>query len=136
MTTPSDPPSSDKQSGFAIPVPSGYIWLRERGLIQYLPGSVLQPWYFLGDDEMFDVTREWPSAPSRDQPGLVAFARRQDNDEIACFRIGSGGVDGVVLIQGWTDTGYELRAQYHTFWGWLKAVIDNIADSTDSAELS
>jgi hypothetical protein len=58
----------------------------------------------------------------------VAFARRQDGDDIACFEVGPQGVNSVVIIHGWTDAGYDIVAKYRTFWEWLKSVIDDIAE--------
>ncbi len=62
--------------------------------------------------------------------GLLAFARRQDCDDIACFELPSIETPRVILIQGWTRSGeaYDLVASYSNFWDWMKSVIDDIAE--------
>jgi hypothetical protein len=67
----------------------------------------------------------WPKTRSAHR--LVAFAVRQDNDDIACWVVGRDEpVTEVVLAHGWTPGGYEVRATCSSFWEWLKTVIDDM----------
>ena len=116
---------------FSRHLPPGYHWLAERGLAGFEPGTSLQPWYLLHEDDLFDVAARWPNGPlSNSALGpLVAFARRQDCDDIACCRL----IDGnprIYLIHGWTDAsvGYTIHARHADLWSWLKAVIDDVAE--------
>ncbi len=106
----------------------GYRWVVERGLVGWAPFTELQPWYFLPEEEMFDATERWPIGPS-DAP-LLVFARRQDCDDLACFRQGVGNTSEVVEVEGWSQGGnsYDIIRLFPTFWEWLKSVIDDIAD--------
>ncbi len=122
-------PKSDfttREPHFDFDTPRGYKWLLKRGLVGYYDSSPLEPWYYLERDEVFDVTDEWPHGPAKDR--LVAFARRQDSDDVACFEVGPQGANSVVIIHGWTNAGYDIVAEYRTFWEWLRSVIDDIGE--------
>jgi hypothetical protein len=59
---------------------------------------------------------------------LLAFAKRQDCDDLACFVVGASGVvQGVALVHGWTANGFELCEEFPDFWAWMKHVMDDIA---------
>lgn len=89
--------------------------------------SPLAPWYLI-DPSQKNVTSEQRFDDA--QRRLVSFARRSDNDDIACFRVtAQNEVDGVALIHGWVPgAGYRIVATYDSFLEWLKSVIDEIAE--------
>jgi hypothetical protein len=91
-----------------------------------VPFSALQPWFYVDAATTFDAVEKWPGGPSENH--LVVFARRQDNDDLACFELGEAGVVGVVVIHGWTGNGYSIVARHATFWDWLSAVVVDIRD--------
>lgn len=117
---------------FPFEVPIGYRWLASQELIGFEPHTRLQPWYYLSREEIFSVTERWPEGPFSGQ--LVAFARRQDDDVIACFHHSGEFFKEVVIINGWTDTGYDVLQTYSLFWDWLKSVVDDIAEWVSLAE--
>lgn len=121
---------SDLLPTFDFAVPSGYRWLLERGLVGAQPFTALQPWHYLGGGEVFEPSQRWPKGPIPDR--LVAFARRQDSDDLACFQLRGGKVTGIAVIHGWTPEGYALVASHDTFWDWLKSVVDDIAGWAES----
>ena len=105
-------------------LPNGYYWLLENDLIGFDTFSRLQPWHYLGKEKIFWIHEKWQNnLPYK----LLAFAKRQDNDEIACFIFDdeSGSVK-VAIIQGWTSNGFALLITFEDFWSWLKHVIDDI----------
>jgi len=59
--------------------------------------------------------------PSRD---LVPFARRQDNDDIACWM--KGAADRVAIVHDFASPGYEQRAVFASTWEWFRAAIDDM----------
>ncbi|MGK4407805.1 hypothetical protein ACNEP9_06695 [Escherichia coli] len=68
--------------------------------------SQLEPWFYLDENRCFFANKKWPNVIGEQ---LFAFAKRQDNDELACFKINESGVcEGVYLINGWTLTGLIL----------------------------
>jgi len=123
---------SEKLPTFEFEPPRGYRWIVERGWVGFTPSSGLQPWYYLDKAGVFRVSQRWPKGASNAE--LVAFARRQDNDDIACFEIGDAGPGAVVLIHGWTSSGYDIVARYPNFWEWLKAVVDEVAEWSEMGE--
>lgn len=112
---------------FSFLPPLGYLWLIERGLIGFEPGSGLQPWYYLDGKSAFSVSQRWPMGTVVDAE-LFAFAKRQDNDDLACFKVHRGKITVIEVIHGWTPNGYNVIAEYQTFWDWLKSVIDDVAE--------
>jgi len=105
---------------------SGYRWLLERGLVNFDAFGPLQPWHYLRLDEQFDVTAHWHRLYKGDR--LIAFARRQDCDDLACFRVEGDHASAVCVVHTWVPEGYEVLAEYITFWDWLKAVVNDIRD--------
>ena len=98
---------------FEFQLPAGYSWMLEKGLISF-GESPLHPWYFLDSAGSFRADEKWKD--SKSVGPLTAFARRYDNDDIACFMPSDGAVK-VVLIHGWTPAGYDVVATYDLFFG-------------------
>ena len=116
---------------FDFKVPFGYQWLLQAGLAGFAPGSPLQPWHYLPSRHVIDLRERWPSGPSKSR--LVAFAKRQDGDDLACFEVEKDRAVRVVLVHGWTEAGYSIVSAFDNFWEWLKSVVDDIAAWADSA---
>jgi hypothetical protein len=112
-------------------VPSGYKWLIDRGLVGFAANSSLQPWHYLPSRHVFDLKERWPSGSANTR--LVAFAKRQDCDDLACFEVIGPRAERVIVVHGWTADGYQVDRMYQTFWEWLKAVIDDIAEWIEQA---
>ncbi|CAN7654934.1 hypothetical protein LJR235_005047 [Pararhizobium sp. LjRoot235] len=64
--------------------------------------------------------------PERD---LVIFAKRNDNDLIACWERGKPGK--AVIINDFASGGYENEQEYETFWDWFRAAIELMIDEGD-----
>jgi len=54
----------------------------------------------------------------------VPFARRQDNDDLAC--IDPGEPAHVVVIHDFSAEGAERVATYETFWDWFRSAVDDM----------
>lgn len=106
--------------------PSGYQWLIDRGLIGFEPFTQLQPWYYMPLDECFWATDKWPNVS---ELRLFVFARRQDNDDLACIVLDEKhGVNEVIVIHGWTESGFVMVQKFPSFWLWLQQVIQDISE--------
>jgi hypothetical protein len=116
---------------FDFPVPKGYRWIIDRGLVGFEPFTGLQPWHYLDATSVFEANQRWPHGPIPDR--LVAFAKRQDNDDLACFRVQDGRVVDIAVIHGWTSEGYTVVAEHLTFWDFLKLVVDDLAEWSERA---
>lgn len=124
--------NQDKMPKFDFGLPIGYEWLIQQNLVGFTENSQLQPWYFLSAEESFSVTDRWPSSQSQ-RGELIAFAKRQDCDDIACFLVRNERAERVVLVHGWTANGFDIVAQYDSFWDWLKLIIEDIAEWTQDS---
>lgn len=116
---------------FAFQAPRAYSWLVEWGLVGFQPNTALQPWHFLPSEHIFDLSERWPNGPSKTR--LVAFAKRQDCDHLACFEVSEQRARRVILVHGWTPEGYEVMSTHDSVWAWLKTVVDDIAEWVESA---
>ena len=105
--------------------PIGYRWIIQQSWFGFDEFTAFQPWYLLEDTKQFVVTDRWPDGLF---PGiLMAFARRQDNDELACFVIESKKVTQIVVVNGWTSSGYDILQTHNDFWDWMRSIIDDVA---------
>lgn len=104
---------------------AGYQWFIDRNLVGFEPFTQLQPWFFTLEKDSFCATQKWPNIFNEE---LFVFARRQDNDDLACFSVKNEEIVGVVVIQGWVGNGFVVLKKFENFWEWIKFVIDDIAE--------
>jgi hypothetical protein len=115
-----------------LTVPTGYHWLLDRALIGYEPFTQLQPWHYLPQEQCFWASDRCPGVTDK---RLLAYAKRHDCDDLACFIVTEKDeVDGVALIHGWTGNGFELCEEFPDIWAWLKHVVDDIANWVNAGE--
>lgn len=55
---------------------------------------------------------------------VIPFARRDDNDDIACFEVGKG--KSVQIIHDFASEGFEQRKEQGCFWDWFRDAIDKM----------
>ena len=112
--------------GIDLMMPVGYQWLIDRGLVGFEPFTQLQPWHFMPIEQCFWATGRWPGVSTTP---LFVFARRQDNDDLACVSFDENGIaNGVVQIQGWTESGFNVVQEFPDFWSWVQRVIQDVAE--------
>lgn len=104
---------------------AGYQWLVDRQLVGFEPFTQLQPWYFTKEEDSFCASEEWPGVCEEE---LYVFARRQDNDDLACFAVKDEKITGVYVIEGWFGDSFLILAKLDNIWEWLKWVLDDIED--------
>lgn len=95
--------------------PSQFKRTLELGLIDF------EPWYFVDGS----VLQKLAVGLSQRYSGrkLVPFARRQDNDDVACWD--ADHMPNVYVIHDFASPGYEERYVYASFYDWLKVVVDD-----------
>ena len=80
------------------------------------------PWIILTKDRLksrfVGVQQRYPN---RD---LVPFARREDNDDIACWEKGKE----VVIIHDFASKGYEGGKDSTPFWNWLRQAVEDMIE--------
>lgn len=63
---------------------------------------------------------------------LIPFAKRTDNDDVACFEIENPGK--VEIIHDFAEPGWEQRVEYPDFWNWFKSAIDEFIEKSKEEE--
>jgi hypothetical protein len=108
---------ADLPAGFEYP--RGFIRVIELGLIQ------LEPWRLLEGEQLWERNRGLKERyPSRI---LVPFARRQDNDDVACWEPKAG--DGiVVVVHDFASPGWESHGQFESFYDWLRQAVEDLIE--------
>ncbi len=81
----------------------------------------LDPWYFVDGNALIDLY--YGLATRFPERRLVPFARRKDNDDVACWQ-GASNTE-VVIIHDYASPGWELRAAYPDFFAWFRQAIED-----------
>lgn len=91
-----------------------FLRIINQGLLDFDPWIVLQGAQlrtrFLGMKGRF---------PDRE---LVPFARREDNDDVACWDKNKPG--WVVVIHDFSSPGHENKNELDSFWDWLRDALE------------
>lgn len=96
--------------------PDSFCKVIELNLVDY------EYWYLMSKDQIL-VRREGllKRFPNRK---LIPFARRDDNDDIACFEVGFG--ERVFIVHDFASEGWERRQEYDDFWSWFISAIKEL----------
>ena len=84
----------------------------------------LEPWWVLRGDQLrsrIGGLRE--RFPDRK---LVPFARREDNDDVACWEAGGG--EEVFVIHDYSSNGWEQRRVFPDFYAWLRQAVEDMIE--------
>lgn len=98
--------------------PPEFLDLVERKLLN------LTPWWNLTGDhlsERLDGLKK--RYPSRD---LMPFARRLDNDDVACWDRAEPGT--VVIIHDYASPGFEDAGRFEDLWAWFRAAVETMIE--------
>lgn len=99
--------------------PQGYYDLIEQNLTNF------DNWGFFLDEHLdIRISGLIKRFPERK---LVPFARRYNNDDIACFEVGEG--EKVFIIHDFSSPGWERRREYDNIWLWLKDAVDELVSN-------
>lgn len=123
MINQQDVPTEIRSKMFEIP--KGYYRIQELGLTN------IQPWYFLDGQEFETICKgiqmRYP------QRVLLPFARRQDDDDIACFVVESSDYTRghVLIIHDYASSGTEVDNSFPSFWDWFRMAINEMIDNSE-----
>ncbi len=106
---------SEKPAWFDYP--PAYVRLVEQRQVD------LTPWYLLDKPRMVKYAAE---LKTRYRVGRLPFARRQDNDDVACFQEGRGGA--VILIHDGAAPGTEVRKELEDVWAWFRFAVEQMIE--------
>ena len=101
--------------GFSYP--AEFLRVVDLGLIN------LEPWTILLDEEL--VHRNSGLRERYPERVLVPFARRQDNDDVACWDVSRGHV---IIVHDFASPGYEERQQFEGFYSWLRQAVEDLIE--------
>jgi hypothetical protein len=108
-------------------LPKNFSYPRQFTRILHLCLIELQPWYVLEGKSL----RETMAGLAQRYPGrvLIPFARRQDNDDIACWQLGAD--EEVFIIHDFASSGWEQRERFPSFYDWFRRAIEDLIDFDD-----
>lgn len=81
----------------------------------------LTPWHMM-DREV--ARQRLHGLRGRYKAKYVPFARRQDNDDIACTDPERPGQ--VIVVHDFASEGYERRRDFDSFWDWFRAAVEDM----------
>ena len=106
---------ADLQDGFSYP--PEFVRVVELGLTN------LEPWWIMSGGPLRDrhagLARRYP------QRVLVPFARRQDNDDVACWDVLGRTL---VVVHDFAAPGSEDRDRYPDFYSWLRRAVEDLIE--------
>jgi len=80
------------------------------------------PWVIITDERLVErykgLKKRYP------ERNLIPFARREDNDDLACFEKGKE----VVVIHDFASAGFEGGKETLSFWDWFRMSIDDMIE--------
>ncbi|EAD5565642.1 hypothetical protein AK24_00015 [Listeria monocytogenes] len=98
--------------------PEAYNKLIELNLVDF------DVWYLIESGQAtiryHDLKERYPNRK------LIPFARRGDNDDIACFEIGKE--NRVQLIHDFTTEGFEQRGEFDDLWKWVESAVKTMVE--------
>lgn len=104
--------------------PKEFLKIVELNLVDF------EMWYLMSTEQVEIRIKGLRSRyPSRK---LIPFARRDDNDDIACFEVGRG--NKVQIIHDFASEGYEQRKEYDCFWDWFRNAIEEMIEEVEYEE--
>lgn len=85
----------------------------------------LEPWFFLDGEQLerrnSDLKKRFPNAD------LVPFARRMDNDDVACWEKRTGNLN-VYVVHDFSQWGWDKRKEYPDFWAWYRQAVEDMIE--------
>ena len=114
--------ASTKYAGFEYP--HGLEKVAELGLVD------LEAWFLM--DAPFAESYSTSMDERYPDRKLIPFAKRADNDDVACFEIGKPGK--VEIIHDFADPGWEQRAEYDGFWEWFADAVSLLIERSREDE--
>jgi len=99
-------------------LPKGFMY--PDSYVKFVNGELpdLEPWHLFYNHLEFRFNGLKQRYPKR---SLVPFARRGDNDDVACFDASvSSDNPNVIIIHDWASEGWENRGEHIDFLAWVE----------------
>jgi hypothetical protein len=98
-----------------VSLPEGLLRIVEQNLVD------LTPWHVMPRE---DAVKRLHGLRQRYARKYIPFARRQDNDDLAC--IDPARPEEIVIVHDFASDGTELRKRFDSFWDWFRAAVDEM----------
>ena len=108
-----------KKEFYEFAYPESYFTVIDLNLVNY------GYWYIMIKDEV--ITRRDGLLKRYPSRNLIPFARRDDNDDIACFEVGYG--ERVFIVHDFASEGWERRQEFDSFWAWFMIAINELVET-------
>jgi len=105
-------------------LPDGFSYPRQFEHIVELGLLDLEPWYVLQGKALRDT--QAGLAQRYPERRLVPFARRQDNDDVACWEVSEP--ESVSVIHDFASAGWEQRASHSSFYNWFRQAVEDLIE--------
>lgn len=104
-------------------LPEGFVYSSKFIRVVELGLTNLEPWLVMQGESL----RERYEGLRKRFPGrtLVPFARRLDNDDVACWDVGADP-ERVVVVHDFAAPGWEVRGEFVDFNDWLRQAIEDL----------
>ncbi len=106
-------------------IPADFIVPREYLALQSARVDEIGPWFFPGEQSLEmrirGLRERYPEAV------LLPFAKRMDNDDIACW---TPPFPTVCVLHDFSTWGWERRREFPDIRSWLHWAVDDILDAT------
>jgi hypothetical protein len=100
-----------------VKLPDGLVRIVEQNLVN------LTPWHVMPREL---AVKRLHGLRQRYSRKYVPFARRQDNDDLAC--IDPEAPETVVVVHDFSSEGNELRQRFDSFWDWFRSAVEQMID--------
>lgn len=98
--------------------PKDFLRIIDQGLTN------LDPWVIEGGK---DIENRYAGLQERYKKRiLIPFARRWDNDDVACFDVNYP--QKVFIIHDFAKEGFEERKKFDSLWDWFRAAIEDMIE--------
>jgi hypothetical protein len=98
--------------------PQEFLSIVERQLIDLNPWSILVGEHLL--DKFHGIKKRYPNND------VVPFARRWDNDDVACFNLADN--KNIIIIHDYGDSNWTNRPVFDSFWDWFRKAIEDLIE--------
>ncbi|GHF35346.1 hypothetical protein GCM10010218_15720 [Streptomyces mashuensis] len=113
----------------AAELPEGFTYPPQFIRVVELGLTNLEPWWILDGEQLRGRVRGLRERyPKRK---LVPFARREDNDDVACWDLEHGDV---VIIHDFASAGWEQSRRFAHFNDWLRRAVEDLIEFGDMEE--
>lgn len=101
-------------------LPEGFIYPNTYSNLVLTKDIRIEPWHFYYSEKTLKFHYNGLKERYPDRT-LVPFARRGDNDDVACFDgTDISGDPRVIIIHDWASPGWENRGEFKNFLEWLE----------------